>query len=52
MQNCYNTTNGDYRFGSGGCFVDSTAQFAGFSLSTSSNDINNMTGKVYGIVDS
>ena len=52
MQNCYNTTNGDYRFGSGGCFVNSTAQFAGFSFSTSSGDINNMTGKVYGIVDS
>jgi len=52
MQNSYNTTNADYRFGSGGCFVDSTAQFGGFSCSTSAGSINNMTGRVYGMVNS
>lgn len=52
MQNSYNATNADYRFGSGGCFVDSTAQFGGFSCSTSSGSINNMTGRVYGMVNS
>ena len=52
MQNAFHTTNGDFRFGAGGCYVNNQTQFAGFSVSASANDINNMTGKVYGMVDS
>ena len=52
MQNAYHTTNGDFRFGSGGLYINAQTQFGGFSMSASANDINNMTGRVYGIVNS
>jgi len=52
MQNSYHATNGDFRFGSGGLYMNTQTQFGGFSISASANDINNMTGRVYGIVNS
>ena len=52
MQNAYHTTNGDFRFGSGGLYINAQTQFGGFGISASANDINNMTGRVYGIVNS